>query len=92
MARAAAELSFPSLLERLAAGGLPCAIIMIDGALVAPGAVPAAGWRDVRLRTPAGMVTLARRGAGLALTVFGNADPALLEAQRRIGELLGEGG
>jgi hypothetical protein len=85
---AAEALSFPSLLERLAGAGLPSTIVMVDHSLVKPGASPPPTWRDVRLRTPAGMVTIVRRGDDVSVAVFGNASPALLEAQRRIGELL----
>jgi len=87
---AARSLSFPSLLERLARAGLPSTILMVDHSLVAPGAAPPASWVDVRLRTPAGMVTLVRRGDGVSINVFGNASPALLEAQQKLAELLRE--
>jgi hypothetical protein len=75
------------LLEKLSASGLPSEILMIDGALVPPGAAPAE-WRDVRLRTPAGSITLTRRPAGISVVVFGNADEALQDAQRRIAQLI----
>ena len=70
-------------LAALAAEGLVCQIVMVDGQLVHPSAAPPATWREVRLRTPAGMVTLVGRGGG-PVTVFGNADAALLEARDRI--------
>lgn len=76
------------VLARLAADGFPTTVMMVDGALVTPGAVPPAGWRDVRLRTPAGTVTLASRPGGVAVLVFGNADAALQQAQRRVAEAL----
>ncbi|HJZ83858.1 MAG TPA: hypothetical protein VKN99_01755 [Polyangia bacterium] len=83
--------ALPLLLERLAAAGLPSMIVMIDGALAAPGAgAPAvsADWRDLRLRTPAGTATLLRRPDGVAVVVFGNADAQLQAAQRTIAETL----
>lgn len=74
---------------RLDAAGTPCLIVMVDGNLQAPGAPPPAeGWRDVRLGTPAGTVTLARRPGGVAVVVFGNADDALREMQRRVADAL----
>jgi hypothetical protein len=74
-------------LAALAAGGLVCQIVMVDGQLVHPSAAAPVTWREVRLRTPAGMVTLARR-VDVAVTVFGNADAALLETRDRIARAL----
>jgi hypothetical protein len=76
------------LLDALATAGLPATIAMVDDALRAPTAPPPEAWRDVRLRTPAGMVTLARRAGGVAVIVFGNADAALQDAQRRVADAL----
>jgi hypothetical protein len=83
-----APLSFPALVERLAGAGMVCAVMMIDGALAAPGTPIADGWRDVRLRTPAGTVTLSRRAGAIAVLVFGNADGALTDAQRLVAETI----
>lgn len=74
------------LLEALAAGGLPSTVAMVDNVLQGPGATPSPAWRDVRLRTPAGTVTLRRTGSGIAVVVFGNADAALQAAQRTVAE------
>ena len=76
------------VLERLTSLGLPCTMAMVDGQLVMPRSAPPLEWREVRLRSPAGMVTLARREGGVAVLVFGNADAAMIEAQRRICEAL----
>jgi hypothetical protein len=65
-------------------------VLMVDNQLHAPGAPLPAGWRDVRLRTPAGMLSLKRRDGGVAIVVFGNAAPELVEMQRQIGTLLEE--
>jgi hypothetical protein len=59
---------------------------MVDNALVRPSAPPPAEWSEVRLRTPAGMITLRRQAGGIALVVFGNADAALQTAQRRVAD------
>ena len=74
------------ILERLRAAGLPSTVAMVDGVLQGPGAVPSLDWRDVRLRTPAGVVTLRRTPGGVAIVVFGNADGALQAAQRTVAE------
>src|SRR3954447_25201648 len=84
--------SLAGLLDRLARAGLPSSIMMVDDQLAPPGAVLGAQFRDVRLRTPAGMVTLKRRPDGVAVVVFGNADPALQQAQRLIADALKENG
>jgi hypothetical protein len=76
------------LLDRLAAAGLPSALAMVDNVLQGPGAAPPAAWREARLRTPAGVVTLRRVPNGVAVVVFGNADEPLRAAQRTIAETL----
>jgi hypothetical protein len=63
-------------------------ILMMDGALVSAEATLPVGWRDVRLRTPAGTVTITRRDGALAVVVFGNADQNLLAIQKKIAALL----
>ena len=70
------------------AAGLPSALAMVDNVLQGPGAIPPAVWRDARIRTPAGVVTLRRVPSGVAVVVFGNADDALRAAQRTIAETL----
>ena len=64
----------PTVLETLSAAGLPSTVAMVDSVLQGPGARLSAQWRDVRLRTPAGVVTLRRTASGIAVVVFGNAD------------------
>jgi hypothetical protein len=83
-----ASIELATLLDRLAAAGLPSALAMVDNVLQGPGAAPPASWRDVRLRTPAGVVTLRRVPTGVAVVVFGNAADALLSAQRTVAETL----
>jgi hypothetical protein len=78
-----------ALLSRLAAAGLPSSLIMIDGQLVHPRAAPPSRWQDARLKTPAGTVALKLADGAVSVTVFGNADPALLAAQETISRALG---
>jgi hypothetical protein len=80
--------ALPTLLDRLAAAGLPSTLAMVDHVLQGPGATPPAAWRDARLRTPAGIVTLRRVSSGISVVVFGNADDALRAAQRTVAEAL----
>jgi hypothetical protein len=74
------------VLDALGQAGVPAVVAMADNALRPPGAPPPEEWRDVRLRTPAGMVTLRRHPAGIAVLVFGNADAALQAAQRAVAD------
>ena len=82
------DVDFAALLAALAARGLRGMVAMVDGVLQMPGATVAPSWRDVRLRFPAGTITLARRPGGVAVVVFGNADETLRAAQRQVVEAL----
>ena len=64
------------------------AIVMIDGALVMPGAAPPPSWSDVRLKTPAGTFALKRRGDAVSVVAFGNADDAARAMQARLADAL----
>ena len=74
------------VLDALGKAGVPAVVAMADNALRPPGAPLPDEWRDVRLRTPAGMVTLRRQTAGIAVLVFGNAEAALQAAQRAVAD------
>jgi hypothetical protein len=76
------------VLAALQAQGVAAAVVMVDNVLTPAGAPLADVWHDVRLRTPAGMVTLRRHPTGVAVIVFGNADPALREVQRQVADTL----
>ena len=78
--------SLAEALEELAGAG--CRIAMVDGQLVMPDQAPAPAWREIRLRGAAGMITLSRRPAGVAVTVFGNAAPELVALQERVAAIL----
>lgn len=80
--------SLATLLAALANGGLPSSILMVDNQLVSPKLPPPSAWRDVRLKTPAGTLSLKREAAGVSITVFGNADEALLAAQAAVAQAL----
>jgi hypothetical protein len=74
------------VLDALGKAGVPAVVAMVDNALRPAGAPPPEEWRDVRLRTPAGMVTLRRQTTGIAVLVFGNADAALQAAHRVVAD------
>lgn len=86
--RSADAFSVQALVAALSASGFATSVMMIDGQLVMPRAEAPRGWRDVRLRTPGGTVTLARREGGVAVVVFGNADAAALQAQQRVADAI----
>jgi len=72
------------VLARLAEGGYASMIAMVDGALVMPKAAPPARWREVRVRTPDGTVSIVRHDDAVSVVVFGNADERLRTAQARV--------
>ena len=53
---------------------------MIDDQLAFPDELPEENWRELRLGTPAGMVTVRRDGDCLRFVIWGNADAALRQA------------
>src|SRR5207253_2051040 len=61
-------------LQRLGDGAT---LRMIDGLPAFPDEIPEPGWRELRVGTPAGMITLRRSSASLVCTTWGNADDAL---------------
>jgi hypothetical protein len=71
---------WPALAELLAGHGFPVQMRMIDGALAFPDEAPPEGWRELRLGTPGGMVTLRRESRAVALVTWGNADANLRQA------------
>ena len=84
VAAGAAARSLPSIAAALAAAEIAAVVVMIDGALVAPGPLADSAWRDVRVRAQEGTLTLQKRGADVAVVVFGNADAALRDLQARV--------
>ncbi len=58
----------------------PIQLRMIDGELAFPNEVPPDAWRELRVATPAGMVTMRRDSDRIVLVTWGNAEPALLQA------------
>src|SRR5436190_17025675 len=72
--------AWEALRDFLAGRGFPVQVRMIDGQLAFPDETPAADWRELRLGTPQGMVTVRRDGDSLSFVTWGNADRPLLEA------------
>jgi hypothetical protein len=71
---------WPAVADLLAGRGYPVQMRMIDGELAFPDESPPEGWRELRLGTPGGMITLRRDPGGLTLVTWGNADANLRQA------------
>jgi hypothetical protein len=57
---------------------------MIDGELSLPGEAPPEAWRELRVGTAEGMVTLRREAAALQFVIWGNADAAMQQARNAL--------
>ncbi len=66
--------------ELLAGAGFPAQMRMIDGQLAFPDETPPDDWRELRLGTSQGMVTLRREAERIVCVTWGNADAAMLQA------------
>ena len=67
--------------QKLLAGcGYPVQMRMIDGELAFPDEAPPEAWREVRVGTSQGMVTVRRDGQRLVFVTWGNADAAMRQA------------
>ena len=72
--------TWPRLRELLATRSLPSQLRMIDGELAFPDEEPHEAWRELRVGTALGMVTLRREEDGIRLVTWGNADERLRQA------------
>jgi len=75
---------WPLIAQELADRGCAIQMRMIDGELALPDDTPSAGWRELRVGTRPGMITLRRDPDGIAVVTWGNADEALREAWQTI--------
>ena len=66
--------------DLLAARCFPLQLRMIDGQLAFPDEEPPADWRELRLGTSQGMVTVRREADAVVCVTWGNADEALRQA------------
>ncbi len=58
----------------------PVQVRMVDGELTMSDEVPPEGWKEVRLGTSSGMVTLMRQGREVRVVTWGNADDPMQRA------------
>jgi hypothetical protein len=84
--------SWPTLRDRLAMRGFPSQMRMIDGQLAFPDEEPPADWRELRIGTPDGMVTVRREGNGVTVVTWGNADEAMQRAWNAVAAAFADGG
>lgn len=76
----------------LAKHGFPVQMRMVDRELTMPDEVPPDGWKEVRLGTPSGMVTLVRQGQHLHVVTWGNADDPMQRAWNAVAWAVAKGG
>lgn len=84
--------TWPTVRDRLAARGCPAQMRMIDGQLAFPDEEPPPDWRELRIGTPDGMVTVRREGAGVTVVTWGNADAAMQRAWNEVAAAFAEAG
>src|SRR5262249_271016 len=80
---------WPTVRDRLAARGIPAQMRMIDGQLAFPDEEPPADWRELRIGTPDGMVTVRRGEGGVTVVTWGNADAAMQGAWNAVAAAFG---
>jgi hypothetical protein len=76
---ASAPADWAAIQREAAAAGLGVTVRMIDGLPAFPDEVPEPGWREVRISTASGMMTVSQRPGRMAIVVWGNAEGKLRE-------------
>src|SRR5262245_23108650 len=76
--------SWDAIRAQLLRTGEDAALRMIDGMPAFPDETPDPGWRELRVGTTAGMVTVRRRPDSLSCVVWGNADSALTASWHKV--------
>ena len=66
--------------DLLANRKFPIQLRMIDGELALPDETPPHDWRELRVSTSAGMITLRHDADGITLVIWGNADANIRQA------------
>ena len=72
--------AYATVRDFLGQHGFPLQMGMIDGQLAFPDEMPEENWRELRLHTPQGMVTVRREADRLRFVTWGNADAAMIQA------------
>jgi hypothetical protein len=82
--------AWPQLHGFLQQRGLALQMRMIDGQLAFPDQEPPDGWRELRVGSAPGMVTLRRTGDDVVCTIWGNADLLLRQLWNALAWALAE--
>ena len=75
---------WPAVAESLGGHGFTVQLRMIDGELAFPDETPPDAWRELRIGTLHGMITLRRETDGITLVTWGNADANLRQASNAL--------
>ncbi len=78
--------SWQAIRDRITAAGLTVSLRMIDGLPAFPDELPEDGWRELRISTPTGMMTLRLDAGKLTVVVWGNAGPELVREWEMVAE------
>jgi hypothetical protein len=78
--------------DLLSRHGFPVQPRMIDGQLAFPDEQPPDDWRELRVGTPSGMVTLRRHADAVVCVTWGNADAAMRQAWNALAWALARAG
>ncbi len=74
--------SWQAILTQWQRAGIPVIVRMIDGQLAFPDEIPGDDWKEIRVSTPVGMLTLRRTDQRIASVIWGNADDELVRHWR----------
>jgi hypothetical protein len=88
----AAVPTWPAVCDLLARHGFAAQVRMIDGELAFPDETPPETWRELRVGTPQGMVTLRREADRVVCVTWGNADATLVQAWNALAWAFAEAG
>ena len=72
--------AWPEVAARLTSDNRLATRRMIDGQLAFPDEEPPSDWRELRVSLGPGMVTIRRESDAVTLVIWGNSDPALVQA------------
>ena len=82
--------TWSQFVDSCAKHNVPVQLRMIDNELALPDETPPHDWRELRIGTPGGMVTLRRETDGITLVVWGNADDKLKQDWNTLATILRE--
>lgn len=88
----AAPPAWPAVRDLLASRGHAFQVAMIDGQLAFPDEAPPETWRELRLKSPQGMITVRREGNRVVFVTWGNADAGLVEQRNALAQIFAECG